>query len=103
MKMNAFITGSHAYGMPGKGSDVDLVLLTNQATLEKLIELCDEHDNVYDDSSSASIRFHGLNLIVHTDKRMFDVWKDSTEKLTDRRPVSRKDAVNLIREELSKV
>ena len=67
--MNAFVTGSTVYGRPTDESDVDLVILADQDTLDRLIE---ESDN-----KELPIRFGRLNLIVLGTKAEYDAWHDA--------------------------
>ena len=71
--MNAFITGSHAYGTPDEDSDVDLVVLVQSGanTDEKLRELAD-------DPYSTPVMYGDLNLIICTDPVQFTVWHAAT-------------------------
>lgn len=69
--MNAFITGSHAYGTPNKDSDVDLVVRMSKATLKKLHELSGIKEG-------EPLRFGNLNLIACTNDLEMAVWKVGT-------------------------
>jgi len=86
--VNAFITGSHAYGAPRSNSDVDLVVLVDADT-QCLLQR---------ESGDGPIRFGRLNLIAVTSERLFAAWKLGTEQLIEERnwtgqPISRERAV----------
>lgn len=80
--MNAFITGSHAYGEPGEESDIDLVVLVDSDTQKLLIE-----------HGGKPTRFGKLNIIAVDTQAKFDKWKKGTEALQAIRPVDRESAV----------
>lgn len=67
--MKAFITGSRAYGTPTEKSDLDLVILTDEATKYDLEKFSDEE---------GVIRFGKLNIIATTDALEYSVWKVGT-------------------------
>lgn len=101
---DSFITGSRAYGTPSLDSDLDLVVKISRYDLGKLVEFCrirnlDPDGNLPDieyltgRSSTANLRFDGLNLIVTTDDRDYQVWLEGTRELIERRPVTRDEAV----------
>lgn len=97
--MNAFLTGSQAYGTPRPDSDIDLAVLLNAETLTMLGKLsgqfrgdtsrCPYH-------SGMSLRFGNLNLLCFDDKVEFQAWKDATTRLIARMPVTREQAVQEI-------
>lgn len=104
--MNAFITGSRAYGRPTRASDVDLVILCSEATLRILkaqgdpqierAEVTDSNPGTAgrDNGLTASIRFGPLNIIATTDAIAYGVWVKGTEELRDKeQPVTREDAI----------
>lgn len=84
--MNAFITGSYAYGVPNKNSDIDLVVCLDAGTIDS--------ETLWDHSESdKSCRFGKLNLILLTPDR-FAEWKRVNDDLIDRGyDVSREEAV----------
>jgi predicted nucleotidyltransferase len=86
--MNAFITGSRAYGTPRRNSDIDLVIRCDEATADLLKSLSDEEDLVV---------FRNLNLILCTSDEDFAVWKHGTDLLKMRRPVSKGAAKTLLK------
>lgn len=69
----AFITGSRAYGRPGLNSDVDLVVLVDEATARELIRLS-EH-------KKEPVRFGSLNLILCVDETEYAVWRLGTRQM----------------------
>lgn len=71
--MNAFITGSHAYGEPHADSDVDLVIRADVDDMSLLRELSG--------CRQGPIRFGQLNLIVCTNDELFTAWQKGTEQL----------------------
>jgi hypothetical protein len=76
--MEAFITGSRAYGNPTAGSDIDLVVRVSEATRYRLRQLagCTKPDD--------PVHFGRLNLILVTDDATMAVWKLGTESLVIR-------------------
>jgi hypothetical protein len=87
--MNAFVTGSRAYGTPRRTSDVDLVILCDEATETLLWTLGEQRDG--------SLYFGRLNLIVCTDEKTYAVWKVGTEACREKKdPVSREDAMAVL-------
>jgi predicted nucleotidyltransferase len=82
--MNAFLTGSRAYGTPREDSDVDVVILVSPEAENVLLGL---------GASGNGIRFGQLNLIICTEASRFDRWAEVTSQLVSRRPVSREDAI----------
>ncbi len=103
--MNAFLTGSRAYGLSHPGSDTDIVVLVDQQTLDALLALTifNSRDNPgprdpgSGDASSASMRFGNLNLIATTSKSEFDAWYEGTRRLMAEAPVTREQAVEVIK------
>jgi len=82
--MNAFITGSYAYGVPHKNSDIDLVVCLDGI----------DEDTLWDHSESdKSCRFGKLNLILLSPDR-FAEWKRVNDDLLSRGyDVGREEAV----------
>lgn len=101
--MEAFLTGSHAYGEPTAESDIDLALLMTAEECDIFASGCDEGswDDEYGPSDAAAFVFGGLNVIAFTSREQFDAWKTATAELVARRPVRREEAVALIKEKLS--
>jgi hypothetical protein len=86
------LTGSQVYGVPTEKSDIDVVLMLPQALVE-FLELVSEQGST--PPGSTSLRFGRLNLIIPDDWKSLAVWKEGTEKLKKRKPVSRGDAIEL--------
>jgi predicted nucleotidyltransferase len=84
--MNAFITGSYAYGVPHKDSDIDLVVCLEGGTIDE--------ETLWDHSeSNKSCRFGKLNLILLAPDR-FAEWKRINDDLLSRGyDVGREEAV----------
>jgi Nucleotidyltransferase domain len=74
--MKGFITGSRAYGKPIETSDVDLVVMVDTETLEKLRVLSDP-------SADGSIRFGNLNLVAFDNVENFILWQNCTNRLKE--------------------
>lgn len=88
--MRSFITGSHAYGLPQRDSDIDLVILCDEATKAKLLSRSEDTET---DLGKRVIRFGKLNVIACVDEREYAVWKVGTEACrAEKEPVSRDDA-----------
>lgn len=99
--MSAFITGSHAYGEPRPDSDIDLVIEASDDLLDEL------RDIVGDEYGSGSLRL--LCVEEDTGQRIdlilvrgpaFAAWRAATEELSQSAPVSRDEAVLVIRDHL---
>lgn len=89
--MNAILTGSHAYGTTTPESDVDLVVLVDAETKDKLLAI-----------GGLPCRFGDLNLIPVTTQNELDCWKEATRRcieLADSRlftlPFTRDDALEI--------
>lgn len=80
-----FITGSQAYGTPTKQSDIDLVV-HSQNVPQVLVINSDQGG-----SELGSVKFGKLNLIFANDKE-YDCWKEGTDLLIKRKPVTRDEA-----------
>lgn len=100
--MNAFLTGSRAYGTPRTDSDVDICVLLSHDDLEALALQAPQSNGepASGDENDASLRFGRLNLIAMTDPARFGAWKEATAELVARRPVTRDQAVKLIDEKV---
>lgn len=79
---NAFITGSHAYGILHAKSDIDLCVLMDEQDYKKIREL----------NGPGAIRFGKLNLVILTDPVRFERWKDTTIELIKQKPVTKETA-----------
>lgn len=94
--MNAFLTGSRAYGIPTDESDTDLVVYCDD---QKALHVLRQHaDNPTEASrasaaefqpASFSLRYGKLNLIVCTILGRWDAWRRGTVKLLAEAPVTR--------------
>lgn len=78
--MNAFVTGSWAYGEPTEASDLDLVIRVDGGDdgsagfFETADEVC------VDGGSYSSLRFGNLNLIVCWTDDAYNMWKEAREQ-----------------------
>lgn len=68
-KRQAFLTGSHVYGTPNEGSDIDLVVLLSEEDHATLLGAIGEQ---------FPIRFGRLNLIPFSNPDQFTAWKAAT-------------------------
>lgn len=81
----AFITGSHAYGEPGPGSDIDLVIRMSEVDYEKLRVFADS--SIYEDEAyskntqSRCLRFGRINMLVCLTQEAYDIWLKGTQQL----------------------
>lgn len=94
-----FLTGSHAYGTPNAGSDIDLVVLVNQPELEELRADADTELQLnceYERQDAVSLRFGNLNLICCRDEAAYRTWRQGTEELKRRAPVTRRAAIEFM-------
>lgn len=98
--MEAFITGSRAYGTPGEDSDIDLVIRCDEKTRDKLVELLAPDDG-YDDKDRIQVRSGKLNLMLCVDDDSFATWRDGTDMLQAEadagHEVTRDDAIEVFR------
>ncbi len=93
--MNAFITGSRAYGTPREDSDIDLVVACSTDEISTLWELC-EHPH-------AKCVFGKLNLVLFNVEKPEDVeryqrWKGAHDRLVARAPVTKDEAIKEFRD-----
>lgn len=105
MDFKAFITGSHAYGTPGPGSDIDVVVRCDLDVVAKLTALLAEpeakpaSDELLTEEPSGKdypqlhVRSGRLNLLLCASDERFDVWRDGTAELKAMAPVTRDVAV----------
>jgi len=98
--MRSFLTGSHVYGTPKHDSDIDLVIQLSSDEELQLLGHSDGGGIRVNDSGYPTIRFGNLQLIAVEDDREFSIWKSCTEELRKRAPVTREEAVNLIKKRL---
>lgn len=102
IKQNAkdiFLTGSRAYGTPRPDSDIDIAVLFDQQFMDQFRS--EWHDD--DESGSGhsdSFIFDEINLITFTCQDEFNAWKEATAELIDRKPVTRVEAVALIKKKV---
>jgi predicted nucleotidyltransferase len=88
-----FITGSRVYGTPTEKSDIDLVcLIEDSDTVDELIAAADHTDASDAGVGGCSIVFGKLNLIVLSQSAMYDAWREATDELIARKPVTRAEA-----------
>lgn len=86
---NAFVTGSRVYGTPRPDSDIDLCVTgISELDYHLLRENADDHKG----SGDGSLVFGRLNLIL-LDAAEFEVWREATNELAARKPVTREEAV----------
>lgn len=88
--MISFISGSYAYGVPHKDSDIDLVMLVESEDVNLLWE--------HSDKEFSTCRYGKLNLVTFTNKDRFEKWKEVTDKLKNIRPVTREFAISAFQE-----
>jgi hypothetical protein len=94
----AFLTGSHAYGKPTDGSDVDLVVRLDEDTRKKLVEIfCPESEREAHGYPELQFKSGKLNIILCSTDASFDAWLDGTKKLIAEAPVTRDRAVEVIK------
>lgn len=77
--MQAFITGSRAYGKPKADSDVDLVIRCSEETAKWLRLWCD--DGTTKENSGFPCMFGRLNLIICTTDEQYAVWRLGTTSI----------------------
>lgn len=92
--MNAFITGSRAYGKPQPESDIDLVIRVESSTADNLEELSGV-------KNGEPVRFGKLNLILCRTDEEYALWKMGTaqmlhEKRIYKQSFSQIDAKNVL-------
>lgn len=101
---NAFLTGSRAYGVPHKDSDIDIVLRMSEEDALKLYEACPEAlcvgqpkpkpENIpYPTRQLYVFRFGMVNLLCCTTDEGFEQWVRGTTELIQQAPVGREEAV----------
>ncbi len=87
--MNAFVTGSRAYGTPTPESDIDLCVQVTNAEMNLLAGLSDTVKG----STPESLCFGKLNLLIFPEEWKFRVWRRVTDQLIAKKPVTREEAV----------
>lgn len=102
--MKAFVTGSCAYGLVKKDSDVDLVVFVSDADMRLLEKFADSGSTLAkgrppsaegEQGIQASLRFGRLNLLCVTDPIAYEVWRRGTVLLEREGEVTRDLAVRL--------
>ena len=108
---NTFITGSHAYGKPTTGSDLDIAILMGPADAVRLEDTLTDQRRGGGGGTGRSDIMHSsyylggrprVNLLVFTDAEQFEVWRKATEFLKGKAPVTRDQAIKYIRRKLAK-
>ncbi len=105
----SLVTGSRVYGTPRYNSDIDLVVLLTSEELKIFESFEEKSDNVVSNSEndkigkSLSVKYGKLNLIITTDKKVYKAWKKATEELIAKKPVTRGDAIRLVKEKLTAI
>lgn len=95
--MKAFLTGSQVYGTPRPDSDIDLAVLMTSEDATRLCELAGKDAMcAYRIEQGASIKFGNLNVLVFVDENQFRAWKEGTEELIARKPVTRDEAIKAL-------
>lgn len=91
--MNAYITGSRAYGYPREDSDVDLVVLCSEADCKI----------IWKQNGYGRLQFGIINLVLFnadnpTDLNRYHKWKKAHDSLVARAPVTKEEAILCFRE-----
>src|SRR5688572_6524939 len=94
--MNAFITGSRAYGTVKPGSDIDLVVMMDELTAIRLRKLAGVNK-----TKGGGVKFGNLNLIICTTEEQWAVWKLGTshmvrDKARNEVPFDKGDATKIL-------
>lgn len=97
--MKYFITGTHAYGPVTKGSDLDIVVLKQDAkNIEQFInkhfipihqtdiQLSYKNGGFY-----FNIGFIKVNIIIAEDQKEFDLWYKRTERMKQYEPIKSRE------------
>lgn len=101
--MSYFFTGSQVYGTPTEESDIDLAILeVGERLSDRLAPLANKSLVVSRDGHD-SFKFGRLNILVFQNEKEFDAWKEATENLKTRRPVTREQAIAEIDKQLAKI
>jgi len=99
--VNAFITGSQAYGEPTPESDIDLCVCLTMQEMYLLAGLADHAKGA--GSMPDSLCFGRLNLLILEDWK-FRAWKRGTDILIQRKivsgkPCTREEAIEVLDQE----
>jgi predicted nucleotidyltransferase len=90
--MNAFVTGSRAYGTPREDSDIDLCVVVGELDYHTLVQWTEDGDTSV---GNHSLRFGRLNVIVLPPDD-FEAWKEATDELIAMKPVTKQKAIEVI-------
>ncbi len=88
----SFVTGSRAYGTPRYPSDVDLVIWVSEADLEILKAILPTPKTM---RHVTSFHVGRLNLLCCTDHDVYAKWREGTDQLIARKPVTKAQAIAL--------
>lgn len=111
-QFEAFLTGSHAYGLPRADSDVDIVVLVDAEGLDVLRRAsgrdpdkeCESRGSAHNAVERGdSLMFGKVNLICPPNRAQFDAWHTATVNLRVRRPVTRDEAIAEIEAQLNSI
>lgn len=92
--LEAFVTGSQAYGTATPDSDIDLVCFVSEATKQQLIEV----------SGGLPVRFGKLNLILETKVGKLLAWKAALRAVLEANEDNKKQGLPpLTREEAVRI
>jgi len=80
-----FLTGSQVYGIPNESSDIDIVMLVDEETKQKLTEFSDFKCN--------PVKFRKLNLILVTTYYDYDNWKKAKDECLRLAPRTKQEAI----------
>lgn len=92
--LDAFVTGSHAYGTPREGSDIDLVVRCSPEDRVLLAAVLGGFTTAVNAEAGygVNLRSGPLNLILVEDQRAYDIWAEGTRILKEDAPVTREVA-----------
>ena len=95
--MDAFLTGSRAYGAPSPESDFDLVVRISNEDFWKLATIHEPHEQrLFEGEGSFKtpcVKVGRLSLICCTSDEEYDRWLKFTRKAIEKAPVSRQKAI----------
>jgi hypothetical protein len=89
---NAFLTGSHRYGIPHEKSDVDVCCKVSQPELVVLGKLYGS-PTWNTENVTCNCRIGNLNLIAAASQPFFDTWEQVTDTLEASKPVTKAQAI----------
>lgn len=102
--MEPLLVGSHRYGTPRDGSDIDVVLRVDGKILDVLLKHGSRDGNslgsvdpekLLRETGQVSVRFGVLNLILCSKDEAYAVWVDGLKTLDAEAPVTRERAVDV--------